>query len=428
MYKVIVSNPKSDAEKKISGKIDFKSESRPENNGGKTTIIKVGYAIGTLSNLPNPFTNPLSGSLVSISAIGPLQSNKVNNPNEEDIVQSMVQLLRSDFLMKFGYSIELTVSLDTSESSMVSNTSPAANSIINEPDNKKVTEFIFNVEVENMFKNFDMGDLIIVSKDDETYIFDDSQDTIDPEFIEGDFEGAEESTFVAPVEDIQEFESELDSIINSDSYNDSNTPAVPGTKSGNMKLIANAAKSIGITSKYAIAAMIAISAGESGLKPQEEGHVYGYSNLSRVFRGLTGGQKERASTKGISKREFFNIVYGEYNPGRVGNRNVSDGGLYYGRGFIQLTGYQNYVRYNNLLKKFFPSDKADIIKNPNLVNDATVCSKLVALYFYDRVKTSQHSTSYLESALRAVGNDANGGYDKKRKFYNKIIGDKSLFV
>ncbi len=420
MYKVIVNNPKSDSEKKIIGKIDFKSES--SNN------IKVGYTIGTLSNLPNPFINILSGSVISISSIGPLQSNKVTNPNEEDMVQSMLQLLRSDFLMKFGYSIDLTVSRDTTESSMVSNTSLAANNIVNTPDNKKITEFIFNVESENVFKNFEMGDLTIINKETDTYIFDDSQDTIDPEFIEGDFEGSEENTFISPVEDIQEFESELDSIVNSNSYNDSNTPAVPGTKSGNMKLIANAAKSIGITSKYAIASMIAISAGESGLKPQEEGHVYSYSNLSGVFRGLNGSQKERASTRGISKREFFNIVYGEYNPGRVGNRSVSDGGLYYGRGFIQLTGYQNYVRYNNLLKKYFPSDNSDIIKNPGLVNDATVCSKLVALYFLDRVKTSQHSSSYLESALRAVGNDANGGYDKKRKFYNKIIGDNSLYA
>lgn len=412
MYKLNINNPKSDTEKKINGTIEFKNE-----NG-------IVYGIGNLYNLPNPFINSLSGSVISIDKIGPIQSQKTSNLDEVSVVQSTLQLLRSEFLIRFGFSLDINITKD--ESTIVNDSSKNLQNVPSEVESKKVTDYILNVEKENVFINSELGELLIIGKDSQDYIFGDETETIDPEYLEATFEGADEDPFVLPVEDVMAFENELDSGKISGSIIDDNTPIVPGTLKGNMKLIAEAGRKVGLTSKYAIYSMIAIASGESGLKPQAEGHVYSFENVSRVFRGMSADQKRRASTRGISKTSFFSIVYGEYSPSRIGNRNVSDGGLYYGRGFIQLTGYENYVRYNKLFKRYFPQDNGDIIRNPNLLNDASICAKYVALYFLDRVNTSQNSPSYLESALRAVGKDANGGYAKKRKFYNKLLSENNI--
>ncbi len=412
MYKLTINNPKSDTEKRISGTIEFKRYG------------PYSYGVGNLYNLPNPFTNPLSGTVINVDKIGPIESQRLIGVDEISVVQSTLQLLRSEFLIRFGSSIDITITKE--EEDKLNDSSENTVNTPSEVESIKITDYIFNVEKANTFTNNELGDLIIIGQNPQDYIFSDDVETIDPEYLESSFEGSDEDPFILPVEDVMEFENELDSGNISPSILEDDTPIQPGTIKGNMRLIAEAAKKVGLTSKYAIYSMIAIASGESGLKPQAEGHVYSFDNVSRVFRGMTADQKRRASMRGLSKQQFFSIVYGEYKPSRVGNRNVSDGGLYYGRGFIQLTGYENYVRYNNLFKRYFPGENGDIIKNPNLLNDATICSKYVALYFLDRVKVSQNSPSYLESALRAVGNDANGGYDKKRKFYNKLLSENNI--
>ena len=291
-------------------------------------------------------------------------------------------------------------------------------------------EFTFNVEIVDIFSNADFGSLFIIGQEDEILLYDDA-DTIGlDEYSEGEFTGNDENAA-----DIAAFDTELSKILAEDSASTTTDPTTgqvtgpepsyKGTIKTNMREIALAAKAIGITSKNAIYSMIAIASGESGLVPKSESHVYGYNNLVRVFTGLTVGQANRATKIGITKREFFNIVYGEYNPSRVGNRNVSDGGLYYGRGFIQLTGYENYKKYNDLLKRYFPNENNDIINNPELVNDARVAAKITALYFKSRVQIDPNSSLYFSHSLVAVGKDANGGYDKKTKFYNELNSIKN---
>lgn len=427
MYKLKINDPKSDNEAKITGTINrFVSEMQGVFTGSSNV-----YSVGKLVGLPNPFSNS-TGNVINIPSID-ITTNIINYDNkqltlelEESDIANVVDLLRSQFLMTYEFSIDLIVYKEEDKplSGNEQTLQPLIkNEVISENDGNKILEYIFNIETENTFTNSDLGTLTIVSKDEDSYIFGDEDPTIDPEYLEAEFSGQDEDPFILPIEDIIEFESALESgSIDIGVLEENNTkPTNPGTPENNMKLIAQAARELGLKSKYAIYSMIAIASGECGLKPQEEGHKYTLSNVSRVFSGMSSDQKVRASKSGLSKRQFFSIVYGEYKPSRVGNRNVPDGGLYYGRGFIQLTGYENYVRYNNLLKKKFPNENADIIRNPDLVNDPKICAKLVALYFLDRVNTSQNSSYYLESALKAVGRDANGGYAKKRQFYNKLM-------
>lgn len=419
MYKLLISNPVSDIDRKIVGKVEFISE--------KVNDISIGYSIGSLLNLPSPFINKLSGLSIAIPTIGPIQSNKISNPVEDDVVLSLVSLLRSEFLMKFGYNIELTITKEDSTIKVSDVDVSTKNEYNSDLNDKTLKEYSFNVESENIFRNIELGDLTIISKLDETYIFNDVQDTIDPEYIEGDFIGEEESAFVIPVQDEIEFDNAVNSGELSESSLNDNTPIKPGTLKGNMKLISEALKSVGFTNKYAIYSIIAIASGESKLKPQNEGHVYGRNRIGSVFTGLSENQKDRATVRAISKRSFFNIIYGEYKPSRVGNRNVSDGGLYFGRGFIQITGYSLYLNLNNLMKRYFPSENINIISNPDLLNSPEVSAKLTALFYVSKGMLSvKQDSNFFEKALRKTGNDAGGGYDKKRKFYNKLLYNNNI--
>lgn len=294
-------------------------------------------------------------------------------------------------------------------------------------------EYTFDVQIIDTFSHPTIGFLTITGKQDTTFIFNDyGNDELSQEYTEDEYTGEEELPFVLPTSDIAAFDVEFDKILNGNSGDietppgddSTNSPVYSGNIKTNMKLIADAAKVVGLKSKKAIYSMIAVASGESGLVPQSEGHVYRYANLKNVFPKLTTDQLTRATKSGISKKEFFSIVYGEYDPKRVANRSVKDGGMYYGRGFIQLTGYGNYKKYNDLLKKYFPSENVDIVINPDKVNDARICAKLVALYFLERVNVDQNSNSYFSRSLTAIGKDANGGYAKKTRTYNGLFNSK----
>jgi predicted chitinase len=188
----------------------------------------------------------------------------------------------------------------------------------------------------------------------------------------------------------------------------------PSTVNIPINYLKQSAKEIGLISPQAISSLIAIAAGETGLNPKSENHIYSESRLRQIYPNLTENQYKRATKKGISKKEFFNIVYGEYYPTRVGNRNISDGGKYYGRGYIQLTGYGNYKRYSEL-------SGVNILSNPELVNDPIIGAKIAAIYFKDRVKANQYDSNYFEKALDAVGYNVGDIRTKKYEYYNCYI-------
>ena len=432
-YKLEVINPLSDNEKKISGKIVFIED-------GQYLI-----ANSTLNGLPNPWTNPVTNTVVPNNT-GTITYNANKSTAGKSVLSSDIIInLQNIVQSTYGLTIYLRSTPQDTPTEIpppdadvpVGSTASTENiaSATASQESLPLQELVFNVELQDIFSNSSFGNLFIIGKED-TIVFDDDQ--VDySEYAEEEFEGEEEVLpFIPPIADLIEFDKEFDKIMNGASTdsttntttdsttNTTTTPVYSGSVKENMRLIALAAKAVGLTSKKAIYSMIAIASGECGLKPQSEGHIYSYNNLKNVFTGLTSDQLNRATRKGISKKEFFNIVYGEYKPDRVGNRNVSDGGLYYGRGFIQLTGHGTYKRYNDLMRKYFPSDKIDIISNPDLVNDAKICAKLVALYFLDRVKTDQNSDSYFTRSLTAVGNDVNGGYTKKTKTYNSLFTAK----
>lgn len=197
-------------------------------------------------------------------------------------------------------------------------------------------------------------------------------------------------------------------------------PPPPAAKRG-IDALNKAMDAVGFKGKYGRAAILAIAGGESGWIPQNEGHVYKKEGLVNTFKSTFRKHPElidKYTNWQGTKAAFFDFVYApENNGGALGNTQPGDGGRYYGKGFIQLTGRANYTRYAKL-------SGVDIITQPDLLNDDYDLSARVAVsYFTDRVKTSPDDPSYLEQALKKVGNDAGSGYDKKRAYYQYFLGE-----
>ena len=196
----------------------------------------------------------------------------------------------------------------------------------------------------------------------------------------------------------------------------------------------SACDKLGMTTKEQKCALLAIAGGESKWIPQKEGYVYRYPNIKRVFSFLTEEEAQRyssANTKGISREEFFSLVYGPTKRGKnfLGNKTDADGGKYYGRGFIQLTGRANYERYQRLASQ--NGVTVDIVNNPDSLDDDINTSALIAaLYIKDRVidrnlsPVNAHPEFFLASR-KAVGVNAGNGYAKKAEFYEYFYGQSA---
>lgn len=197
----------------------------------------------------------------------------------------------------------------------------------------------------------------------------------------------------------------------------------PASAKNGIDALNKAMDDAGFTGKYGRAALLAISGGECGWIPKSEDHVYRKPEsleaiFSKTFKNNKAAAEKYANWTG-TKEAFFNFVYAPENNGsKVGNTRPDDGGKFFGRGFIQLTGRENYTKYAKL-------SGIDILNNPELLNDDYGASAAIAVaYFKDRISVSPDDPSYLQEALRRVGTDAAGtGYPKKEAYYQYFLGE-----
>jgi predicted chitinase len=185
---------------------------------------------------------------------------------------------------------------------------------------------------------------------------------------------------------------------------------------------------VGLSTKEQKCALLGIIGGESGWVPKEEAYNYSESRLQQVFSFATAADVERyarAPRKNVSRYEFFSWVYGPQTRGRgfLGNLTADDGGKFYGRGFIQLTGRSNYERYNELIK---PYGGKDIMQDPDALNNDLETSALVAaVYLKDRVARSVNPNShptYFYAAKRSVGYNTADIAARKLRYYEYFYG------
>lgn len=196
-----------------------------------------------------------------------------------------------------------------------------------------------------------------------------------------------------------------------------------------IKAIIAACDKVGLTSKEQKCALLGIAGGESGWIPTIESYNYSPARLKQVFSFATDADVEKysnASKKGMSREEFFSWVYGPTTRGKsfLGNKTDEDGGKYYGRGFIQLTGYANYKKYSDMLKA--RGEPYDLVANPELlVDDINVSALVSALYLKDRIPSAVNPNAhpdYFYAAKKAVGYNTPDIAAKKLRYYEHFYG------
>jgi predicted chitinase len=189
---------------------------------------------------------------------------------------------------------------------------------------------------------------------------------------------------------------------------------------------------VGLTTKEQKCALLGIVGGESAWIPKTEAYNYSLSRIKQVYRFASDADAERysrAPSKNITREEFFSWAYGptQRGVGFLGNETDEDGGRYYGRGFIQLTGKYNYKRYARLAREM--GLNADIENNPELLNsDVNVSAIIAALYLKDRVSSDVSPTShpnYFMAAKRAVGYNTSDIAARKLSYYEHFYGVSS---
>lgn len=150
--------------------------------------------------------------------------------------------------------------------------------------------------------------------------------------------------------------------------------------------IINVFNSYGINNKNTIAAVLSVVMKETNLIPQSENLNYSKERLPEVWGkfSITG----KIVKKGTGKN-FFNqlAIEHEKSPEKLGNfiycckfgNTKTTGYKYRGRGYNQLTWFDNYKIYGDLIK-------VDLINNPNKANEPETAAKILFYYFFNNAK------------------------------------------
>ena len=145
----------------------------------------------------------------------------------------------------------------------------------------------------------------------------------------------------------------------------------------------------------------------SGFNVVEENLNYSAEGLRRTFNKYF--TLEQANEYAHNKVRIASRVYAN----RMGNGDEAsqDGWLYRGRGYIQLTGKDNYAAFNDQVPE-------DVIKNPDLV--ATQYPMLSAAWFWDKNKINNMCYETIEDVTLAVNGGLNGIVDRSRLYYKYL--------
>jgi predicted chitinase len=177
----------------------------------------------------------------------------------------------------------------------------------------------------------------------------------------------------------------------------------------------------GITNPRAQANIIANIEVESRLVPKSESMNYSPAGLRGTFpkyfnaqQAQQFGRQGKTPLNAQQQEAIANRAYG----GRMGNAQ-NEGYMYRGRGFIQLTGKDNYDRFGKKIG-------VDLVRNPDLVNHPDVAAKVAAAYFTPY--TSGTQLNDINRVIGIVGPADKASFPERRRladqWYREINGIK----
>jgi putative chitinase len=155
-------------------------------------------------------------------------------------------------------------------------------------------------------------------------------------------------------------------------------------------VILAAAREQGLTNPYVQAALLANIEKESNFVPGSENLNYTTpSRLSSVFTTRVRGREQQLVRNPVG---LANVVYGN----RMGNgpESSGDGWNFRGRGFIQLTGRDNYTRYGRELG-------VDLVGDPNQAMNPVTAARIAARFVKNGLGNNTNFTNQAQ-ANRAV--------------------------
>ena len=104
----------------------------------------------------------------------------------------------------------------------------------------------------------------------------------------------------------------------------------------------------------------------------------------------------------------------------LGNVEAGDGPKFKGRGFIQITGRENYRIYGKKLN-------VDLINNPTLASDKKIGAELAVLYFKQKGLISLSEKADFKEVTRRINGGYNG-YADRVKHYKNILNQYEVEV
>ena len=210
----------------------------------------------------------------------------------------------------------------------------------------------------------------------------------------------------------------------------------------NLELVRNAMKKQGFNNENYINATLGNVMKESGGKVISENLNYRTTSNDRIksiFKSATAGKSdEEISAAKQNPQTFAEFVYGASTErGKaMGNTTPGDGWKYRGRGFIQLTGKNNYAAASKAIYK-----DNRLVENPDLVNNPEIAAEVTAWYMKTNTarmekKTGinaetaslEDSTMLATSTIGGFNMQSQNGYQKelfgKSYSYAKHIADE----
>ena len=127
----------------------------------------------------------------------------------------------------------------------------------------------------------------------------------------------------------------------------------------------------------------------------------------------------RLKEKGVGKGYFAKKYDRQYAPRTakiLGNKQIGDGEKYHGRGFIQLTGRDNYRMASQALG-------IDLLSNPDLAERPDVAAKIAIWYWQTRVKPYINNFNDTKAVTQKINPALRGLKDRHAKFidYKNIL-------
>lgn len=100
----------------------------------------------------------------------------------------------------------------------------------------------------------------------------------------------------------------------------------------------------------------------------------------------------------------------------LGNAHPGDGAKFPGRGFVQLTGRDNYRRYGERIG-------VDLVAHPERAQEPVVAAQLLALFIADRAEAIEKALKAADFArARRLVNGGRHGLERFTTAYNVIFG------